>query len=337
MKRVTLQDIAKETGFNRNTVSKAFSNGAIAHETKVAIIQKAWEMGYSKVDQTLLEEIAITSNKILQGTILVLFDRSQSVFWTRILSGISDGVRNYGMRMQLYMTTQEELDPEELLETLQDDVKGILFLSVYPMHVVKTIAKSHLPMTFFNTPVNAEEYIELGDVYSLESFYAMNKVTDFCIKNRFCKTFAYIGNAEGSRVIQARYLGFLGACNSNHIENDQNNMYTKPNVGNHFTYKLIEEIIENMVQIPDAFICQNDEVAMNVALALLQMNPELAKKVVITGFHGTIPDDFFKKDIITVDVHMEEVGKRLVESLAEKIINPNRDGSFVTIMTYPRL
>lgn len=337
MKRVTIQDIAKEMDLSRNTVAKAFHNGKIAHETKIAIIQKAWEMGYEKLDKALLEELPTTSDKIIKGTILVLFDRSQSIFWTRVLSGISDGAKYYGMRMQLHMADQEELDAEELLENLQEDVKGIIFLSVYPIRIVKGIAKCGLPMTFFNTPVYAEEYIELGDVYSLESFYAMNKITVFCIESRFCKSFAYIGNAEGSRVIQARYLGFLGACNSHYLELNQDYIFTKPVEGNSFTYGHVQEIVNGMDQIPDAIICEDDEVAMNVALALLERNPTAVGKTVITGFNGTIPKDFFKKDILTVEVHMEEAGKRLVESVVEKIINPKRDVSFVTLMTYPKI
>ena len=34
MKRVTIQDIAKELEMSRNTVAKAFNNGAILPETK---------------------------------------------------------------------------------------------------------------------------------------------------------------------------------------------------------------------------------------------------------------------------------------------------------------
>ena len=50
MKKVTIQDIAKEMGLSRNTVAKALSNGVVAPETRNAVIQKAWQMGYAKLD-----------------------------------------------------------------------------------------------------------------------------------------------------------------------------------------------------------------------------------------------------------------------------------------------
>lgn len=338
MKRVTIQDIAKEMGLSRNTVAKAFNHGAIAPETKKAILEKAWEMGYPKLDKALLESVCSIENKKIQGTVLVLFDRSPSAFWTRILSGISDGVKANGLRMQLHMVSQEELDTKELLEHLQEDVIGIIFLSVYPSEQIREIGKSGLVMTFLNTPVNAQEYIELGDVYSLESFYSMSKITNYCIEKKACKSFSFIGNAEGSRTIQARYLGFLGECNRQKVVLHPGQLYTRTRDGEtRFSYREIEEIIKNMSEIPDAIICEDDEVAMNVALVLLQINPELAKKTIITGFDGIIPDEFFKKDIITVKVHMEEVGKRLVESVVNKVTDPDRDGAFVTLVTYPTI
>lgn len=57
MKRVTIQDIAKEMGLSRNTVAKALSNGNVSPETRQAVVQKACQMGYAKLDDALVEEV----------------------------------------------------------------------------------------------------------------------------------------------------------------------------------------------------------------------------------------------------------------------------------------
>lgn len=337
MKRVTIQDIAKEMGLSRNTVAKAFNNGKITKETKRAVIQKAWEMGYAKLDDSLLDELEENPKRKNRGTVLILMNKTESLFFSRVLAGISDGVKEYGMRMQLHLVDENLLEEEETLAQIGADVKGIIFLSIFPINFVRKIAKWKLPMTFFNTPVNAEEYIALGDVYSLESFYAMNRITTYCIERKQCRTFSFLGYAEGSRGIQARYLGFLGACNQHHLELDKRYLFTRPFAGKRFTGEIVKEIVNNMEEIPDCFVCENDEIAMQTAMLLLQKDPELAKKTVITGYHGLLQEDFFKKDILTVKVKTEEVGKRLVESIAARIDNPKRDISFVTLMTYPQI
>ena len=191
-------------------------------------------------------------------------------------------------------------------------------------------------MTFFNTPVNAQEYIELGDIMNMEGFYSMNRITNYIIKEKECERLAYIGYAEGSRMIQARYLGFLNACNYNKIQLDAKIQYTNPGAQDCFSYAVVEEIVNNMPYIPDAIVCEDDDVAKNVSLALLQRDAQAVKNTVITGFNNTLESDFFKNDIVTVDVRIEEMGRRLVKSVVDRVNNPTMDLAFHTLATYPR-
>lgn len=336
MKKVTIQDIAKEMGLSRNTVAKALSNGAVAPETRNAVIQKAWQMGYAKLSDDVQQKMEIKYKKEQSGTILVLFNRSQSVFWNRTLVGISDAVTEEGFRMQLHIVDEQDEDGEGVLAQLADDVKGIIFLCVFPIRFVRGVSRAGLPMTFFNTPVNAQEYIELGDVYNLEGFYSMNRLTSYCIEQKGCRSFAYIGFAEGSRVVQARYLGFLGACNQHGIQPDENMLFTRPSNQISFNYSMVEEVVQRMMTMPDAIVCENDDIAKYTALALLQRDSELARKTVITGFDNTIEEDFFKKDILTVDVRIEELGRRLVKSVIDRVRDPRLGIVFGTLTTYPK-
>ncbi len=50
MKKVTIQDIAAEMGLSRNTVAKALNGGLVSPQTRHAVVQKAWQMGYTKLD-----------------------------------------------------------------------------------------------------------------------------------------------------------------------------------------------------------------------------------------------------------------------------------------------
>lgn len=336
MKKVTIQDIAAEMGLSRNTVAKALNGGLVSPQTKQAVVQKAWQMGYAKLDANLLEEVKTTFRRTNTGTILVLFNQIQSTFWTRALAGISNAVNDEGYRMQLHVVDENDRDGEETFRLIAEDVKGIIFLSVFPVRFVKGISRTKLPMTFFNSPVNAQEYIKFGDVISVEGFYSMSTLTDYIIRQRGCTKFAYIGFAEGSRMIQARYLGFLNSCNQNHIQLDANLQYTRPSNNISFSYAMVEEVVKNMPYIPEAFICEDDDVASHVSLALLQRDPQAVRHVLITGFNNTLDPDFFKHDIITVDVRIEELGRRLVKSVADKVKCPTMDISFTTIATYPR-
>lgn len=294
-------------------------------------------MGYAKLDQNLLEEVKSTYRKVNTGTILVLFNHMQSVFWTRALAGISSAVNDEGYRMQLHVVDENDKDGSETLRLIADDVKGIILLCVLPIRFVKGVSRAKLPMTFFNCPVNAQEYIGLGDVVNEEGFYSMSRLTNYIIKEKGCERLAYIGYAEGSRMVQARYLGFLNACGQNRIQPDERMQYTCPVNHESFSYAAVEEVVKNMTYIPDAIVCEDDDVAKHVSLALLQRDAQAAKNIVITGFNNTLEPDFFKNDIITVDVRIEEIGRRLVKSVVDRVKCPTMDLSFITITTYPKI
>ncbi|MDE6921430.1 MAG: LacI family transcriptional regulator, partial [Lachnospiraceae bacterium] len=300
MKKVTIQDIAAEMGLSRNTVAKALNGGLVSPQTRHAVVQKAWQMGYAKLDENLVEEVKSTYRRANTGTILVLFNHMQSTFWTRALAGISNAVNDEGYRMQLHVVDDKDKDGEVTGRLIADDVKGIIFLSVFPAKFVKGIGRKKLPVTFFNSPVNAQEYIRIGDVINVEGFYSMNALTDYVIKQKGCTKFAYIGFAEGSRMIQARYLGFLNACSQNHVQLDDRLQYTCPANSVGYSYAMVEEVVKNMPYIPEAIVCEDDDVAKHVSLALLQRDPHAVKRVVITGFNNTLETYFFKTDILTV-------------------------------------
>ena len=136
-------------------------------------------------------------------------------------------------------------------------------------------------------------------------------------------------------MIQARYLGFLSSCNNNQIQLDERLQYTRPSNNTSFSYAMVEEVVRDMPYIPEAVVCEDDDVAKHVALALLQKDAKAVRNVIITGFNNTVEPDFFKNDIITVDVRIEEMGRRLVKSVVDRVKCPTMDSSFTTISTYP--
>lgn len=337
MKKVTIRDIAAEMGLSRDTVAKALGGGFVSPQIRRIVIHKAWQMGYSKVDETLVEAAEAEYRRANTGTILVLFNSAQSDFWTRVLAGISSAASEEGYRMHLHVVDDGDRDGDSAAWAVEGDVKGIIFLSVFPVRFVRGIARKKLTMTFFDSPVNAQEYIKLGDVVSVEGFYSMDSLVEYVIRHRGCRRFAYIGFAEGSRMVQARYQGFLNACERNCIVLDENLQYTRPADNARFSYSMVEKVVYDMPYVPDAVICGDDDVAKNVSLVLRHKDMQAVKKVVITGFNNTLGEDFFKKDILTVDVRAEEIGRRLVKSLLDRVKCTSMDFSFVTIAAYPKI
>ena len=91
MKKVTIQDVARELNLSRNTVARALNNSeTVAYETRYMVIEKACEMGYLKVSPSVLNEFRLHGDRGEPKTILVIARREISVFWNSIIMGISD-------------------------------------------------------------------------------------------------------------------------------------------------------------------------------------------------------------------------------------------------------
>lgn len=334
MKKVTILDIAEELKLCRNTVAKALHNGPVSYETRMAVVQKAVEMGYTKLDPELLVQMQERERELNKGIILVLFNRSESLFWNKILTGISDEVNANHYRMQLHIVDERDEDGSETLRLVDGEVKGIVFLCGFQEEFIKGIRRAQVPFTFFNAPVEAASYLEFGNVVALEGKYAVKRLVERAVEQGK-RSYAFIGHAFGSNNIQARLAGMLQALEENGIEADSRLLITGREESGYYSYGIVEEIVHSMPYMPEVFVCINDDVAKYVASALLKVKMQLAMDTIIIGFDNTIEADFFKQDIMTVDIHKEEVGRRLVKTTLDQIQNPRLDNAIITVATYP--
>lgn len=333
VKKVTIQNIAEELNLSRNTVAKALNGGNVSFETKMTVIQKAYEMGYSKLDQHLIEEMNSVMKDSNTGTILVLFNRAESFFWNRILTGISDELNKKGYRMQLHIVDESDITGEETLKLVVSDVKAIIFLCIFPIEFAQSMSKAGLPMTFFNAPVDAAEYLAIGDVLTLEGRFSVSRVVQKVI-DMDKKTFGFIGYTKGCKTIYDRYCGFMETLRKNNLKPEQDCLFTRDAKNHYYDYEVIERIILSLSHIPEVFVCANDDIAKYVASALAKIDMQKARDIVLIGFDNTIEKEFFKSDIYTVDIRKETVGRRLVKSVLDQI-EEKMDHSIITLETYP--
>lgn len=334
MKRVTIQDIASKLELSRNTVAKALNGGEVSNATRMTVILKAYEMGYEKLDPTMIKEAKELSKKNVGGTILVLFNRAESTFWNKIITGISDEINDNGYRMQMYIVEEDDLNATETLKAASEDTKGIILLCKFPLSFIEGLAISNLPITMFNAPKNGEDYLRFGNIIAIEGRHAISTIVQELI-NQGKRTFSFIGCSDVSMSISMRYEGMRQTVVDNGIAVDESLMLTKGNPNSYYNFSVIEENMENLPYFPDVFVCVDDDVAKYVATALMKKDMRLAKDTVIVGFDNTIEPEFFKSDIITVEVRKEALGRRLVSTTLEKITHPELDNAIITVASYP--
>ena len=133
-------------------------------------------------------------------------------------------------------------------------------------------------MTFFNSPVNAKEYIKLWRCDQCRGLLFHEYAHRVCDQAEgLYATCLYwlcgrVTNDTGA------VSGILNACTQNHIQLDERMQFTRPANNPSFSYAMVEEVVKDMAYIPDAIICEDDDVAKNVSLALLQRDSKAVKR-----------------------------------------------------------
>jgi LacI family transcriptional regulator len=333
VRKVTIQEVAKELNLSRNTVAKALNNSdTVAYETRYVVIKKAYEMGYSKLSQTVLNEFKIKDRLEKTKTIVVLARRELSTFWNRIIMGISDELNKNNCKLQFNFISEEDERERVLPIDMQSDISGIIMLSVFEKDYVNLIMKKRVPVVFLDGPSELYDIVSLGDVVLFEGCNSVKVLTRSLISQGMTKI-GFIGDITYCKTIADRYLGYLDALREANIEVDERIVMKDHVTHKYYKSDEVEEALKKMPYIPEAIVCANDDIAKDVIIRLKNMGLTVPKDVAVTGFDNKEEVAVMSPSLTTVHIGNQRMGRRLVQQLMWRIDNMDLPKEVVIINT----
>ena len=324
MKKVTIQDVARELNLSRNTVAKALNNSdTVAYETRYLVIEKAYEMGYSKLSPVVLNQFRLRNKSDETKTIVVLTRREISLFYNSIIMGISDELNKYGCKLQFNFISEEDEKNLVLPLDLQADISGIIILSVFSNDYVMQIMKRNTPIVFLDGPSDLGDYTSYGDIVICESKESIKRITADLI-DKGMRKIGFIGDITYCKTIYDRYQGYLLALQEASIEPDENIIATYHANTKFYKQVEVEEAISKFPYLPEAIVCANDDIALYSIRYLSSKGLSVPKDIAITGYDNV--EEMSKAAtplLTTVRVGNQRLGKRLVQQLMWRLENPN--------------
>ncbi|MFV0342676.1 MAG: LacI family DNA-binding transcriptional regulator [Anaerocolumna sp.] len=333
MKKITIQEVAKELNLSRNTVAKALNNSnTVAYETKYMVIKKAYELGYQKLSQRVLEEYKVKSHIEKAKTVVVFARRELSTFWNRIIMGISEELNKNNCKLQLNFISDEE--EENLVSPLdmESDMSGIIILNVFSKAFLELIIKKEVPIVFLDGPSDIYEIAGLGDVILFEGFYSMKMLTKHLIEQGI-KEIGFIGDISYCKTIRDRYDGFMEAMCEHHIEPKEQFLITNSVAHKYYRQEEVSTELAGLEQLPKAFVCANDEIAKDVMLWLKKRGIKVPKEIAVTGFDDKEEVGLLSPSLTTVHIGNQRMGKRLAQRLIWRLENKDLPKEIVIINT----
>ena len=217
-KKITAQDIADKLNISRNTVSKALNNtGNISEDTKMKVIQTAFEMGYKNFSQE-------NKNITFKNKEIALFTTNMpnsSHFGSKFLSGFEKKISSLGIKLSIYIIREDDLLSRKLPSNFQTElIDAIICIEMFDANYSNFICKLGIPTLFIDCPTTKECPNLESDILLMENYNSVYTVTKNLINNG-CKNISFVGDPNHCQSFYERWQGYCSALLDYNIQLDK--------------------------------------------------------------------------------------------------------------------
>ncbi|WP_337099348.1 LacI family DNA-binding transcriptional regulator [Paenibacillus sp. YIM B09110] len=314
--KVTIQAIADYTGLSKFAVSRGLSGkSGVSPQTRESILKAAAQLGYFKESSNapVSNELTDLNTREWSGTVLVLFpnvryQNTESLYWGPIINGISTHLDQKGINI---LTLTEPKDDSVFSLLNPDAIMGIITVGSISTPILLEIKRLGIPVMM----VDHYDPAFKSDSIFTDNLSSMREITTAAIQKGY-RNFQFVGNIKDAPSFYERYLSFRATLEDHDIPLKQIPSLIGPEI------ECFQEAFPIAIRqhgLPEAFICVNDILVDNCLFQFKQMNITPPDNLILTGFDNTHPD---LPIWATVNIDKELLGKRAVDQLLWRILNP---------------
>ena len=304
--KIRMADIAEKLGISIVSVSKALSGkDGVSEETRMRILSTAKQMGYvSPSDKRKKEKRS--------GNIgIIVADRffSDNAFYSNLFRTmlIKSTAAGYPALLEIVSSDDERSCnlPRMLLEKKVD---GLVFMGEISRTYYRAATHSGIPavmLDFFDDSIGENSVIS----DNVSGAYRLTRhLLDTGRRN-----IGFVGNICYTSSIMDRYLGYVKALRLAGITpRDDWQINDRDLEGRYIPLKLPEEM-------PEAFVCNCDEVAYNLVEKLKREGYDVPRRVAVTGYDDYMFSQVCDPPLTTYRVDVESMASSVVVTLIRKI------------------
>ena len=307
MKSTTIKDVAKRLKVSISTVSRAFNDTHdIKKETRERILQAAKEMGYYP------NPIAKKLTQSKTFNIGVVVPEFINEYYSEVIRGIQHTLLAKGYQVLIMQSDNNpEVELDNVKTLVQNKMDGLVICpsveSSNMEYYLEEIGEGY-PIVFLN---RLDESLPVKKVlfnHEKWSFFA----TEHLIYQGYKKIYHLSGNGNLG-ITRKRTSGFLKAMNKHHYSEDH---YKVIETG--IIPKKAKATVQKLVEsndLPDAFMCINDLVALSTIAVLKDHGIEVPRDIGVMGFTETKIANLVSPKLSSVEQPTFEMGQVAAEML----------------------
>ena len=328
--KVTIQDIANELQLSRNTVSKAINNtGVLADATREKILRKAAEMGYKQFAYLpLFQEgaaktagLSILPSDKREIAMLTTQFLSSSHFSSMMLDRFQSEIDHLHSGMTIHRISPIELKEKKLPSSLNiQRTAGIICIEVFDYDYAQMLCDLDVPLLFVDTPVmDMRPPLKADRLYMENRIEVQNAVAHMVQRGK--KRISFAGDKNHCQSFFERYMAYKDAVEYFGLTEGLSTC-AMPSGQQNYPVSLYETI-RRFKTMPDAFVCANDFVAMDLVKALNELGYSVPDDIWVCGFDDSQEASYFAPRLTSIHIHGQIMGYTAANLLMTRIEEPS--------------
>ena len=328
--KVTIQDIASELQLSRNTVSKAINNtGVLADATREKILRKAAEMGYKQFAYLpLFQEgaaktagLSILPSDKREIAMLTTQFLSSSHFSSMMLDRFQSEIDHLHSGMTIHRISPIELKEKKLPSSLDiQRTAGIICFEVFDYDYAQMLCDLDVPLLFVDTPVmDMRPPLKADRLYMENRIEIQNAVAHMVQRGK--KRISFAGDKNHCQSFFERYMAYKDAMEYFGLTEGLSTC-AMPSGQQNYPVSLYETI-RRFKTMPDAFVCANDFVAMDLDKALNELGYSAPDDIWVCGFDDSQEASYFAPRLTSIHIHEQIMGYTAANLLMTRIEEPS--------------
>ena len=306
---ITLEEIAKATGFSVPTFSRALTNPdyPLNVATRQRIIEVAREMGYTP-------NLTARSLRTDQSnTIGIIVDDILSPFAPRILRGIQDVLKQSDyMNLIVNSDWYPDVEQEAINKFLSRPVDGIIFVENAHLKDNDALHRSSKPYVFVHRFIGAKATNSIVPDNDDGVFLAVRHLVSLGHRR-----IGYINGPDGYPVAQQRLQAYKEELAAQNLEFDPK-LIDKGDWEYEGGYKAAKNLLK-LAHLPTAIFVTNDVMALGALDGIQELGLNVPNDSAIVGYDDRDFARIVHPKITTVSIPAYEMGTLAAEYLLKQI------------------
>lgn len=311
-KKVTIVDIAKESGYSVTTVSRVLNNRqdvSPAAKNKIMEIVKAHNFVPNTNAKRLKQNIS--------RNIYVLVKGNSNMLFANIIEEIQCVVDRTDYSLSItYLDEDDNISSQTARICRERKPLGIIFLGGSRDDFQGELQTPEVPCVIVTTSADGWDIDSLSSV-SIDDEKAGETIVDYLIENGHTKIAEIGANLELSQTAILRHNGYIKSLKKHGITPDDR-YYEKARFSFDSAYRAMQRLLEKDIEITAVYAI-SDVMAIGAVRAILDKGLKVPDDISITGFDGSTLAQYYNPKIVSIRQPHKDMAARSVEMLFNMI------------------